>query len=379
MSNIREHFEARRAQIVRQIEQLVEIDSPSRDASGISAAVAWLESRLEKVPGITTVERIPADGLGEHVIFRAFEEAGGGKPAMMLGHIDTVHPRGTKERNPTRVEDGRLYGCGVFDMKANVVLMLEAVRAVTELGLEPKRSVNILLSCDEEIGSPTGRDVVEREAAEAAFVLICEPSAAGKAKTGRKGTASYSIVAHGVPAHAGLEPEKGASAVLELSRQIQAVHGLNDTEAGTTVNVCVMSGGTTSNVIPARAECEIDVRFKSMEEARRVEDAVRSLKPFDDRVRLEVTGAVNRPPLERNETVLGLYGKAKAIAAGLGCELGETQVGGASDGNFVAALGIPVLDGLGAKGDGAHTFHEHIEIEDLPFRAALLTEMLLAD
>ena len=377
MSAILEHFQGRKEQIVRQIQQIVEIDSPSNDPSGIAAVADWLESRLEKVPAVTSVERVHAEGFGDHVILRAFE--GDAKAAMMLGHIDTVHPRGTREQNPTRIEDGRLYGCGVFDMKANVILMLEAVRAITELGLQPKRPVNIVLSCDEEVGSPTGREIVEREAAKAGFVLICEPSANGKAKTGRKGTASYTVIAHGIPAHAGLEPEKGASAILELSKQIELIHGLNDPETGTTVNVTVMKGGTTSNVIPAHAECELDVRFTRMDEAHRVEAAVQGLKPFDERVRLEIVGAINRPPMERNETVLGLYEKARTVAAGLGYDLGETQVGGASDGNFVAALGVPVVDGLGVKGDGAHTLREHIEIDELPLRAALLTELILAD
>ena len=377
MNRILEHFQGRKEQLVQQVQQIVEIDSPSHDACGIAAVADWLESRLEKVPGITTVERIPAEGYGEHVVFRAFE--GDAKAAMLLGHIDTVHPRGTREQNPTRIEAGRLYGCGVFDMKASVVLMLEAVRAITELGLQPKRPVNIVLSCDEEVGSPTGREIVEREAAKAEYVLICEPSANGKAKTGRKGTSSYKVIAHGIPAHAGLEPEKGASAILELSRQIERIHGLNDPETGTTVNACVMKGGTTTNVIPAHAECDLDVRFSRMDEAHRIEKALHSLTPFDERVRLEVVGAINRPPLERNQTVIELFEKAKAIAAGLGYELGETQVGGASDGNFVAALGVPVVDGLGTKGDGAHTLREHIEVDELPFRAALLTELLLAD
>lgn len=374
---ILEHFQNRQEQIVRQIQQIVEIDSPSEDPAGIVAVIGWLESRLEKVPGITKVERIPAEGYGEHIIFRAFE--GDAKPAMLLGHIDTVHPRGTRDANQTRIESGRLFGCGVFDMKANVVLMLEAVRAITELGLTPKRPVNILLSCDEEVGSPTGKDIVEREAAKSEFVLICEPSAAGKAKTGRKGTGQFYLKVHGIPAHAGLEPEKGASALLEMCHQILGLDELNDPQTGTTVNVCVARGGTTGNVIPSLAECEIDVRFTSMEEAQRVAAAIRGLTPFDGRVKLEITGDINRPPLERSGLVLGLYEKAKKIAASHGYELGETQVGGASDGNFVAALGVPVLDGLGINGNGAHTLNEHILLEEIPLRAALLTEMLLVD
>jgi glutamate carboxypeptidase len=269
-----------------------------------------------------------------------------------------------------------LYGCGVFDMKANIVLMFEAIRSIAESGQKPKRPVNILLTCDEEVGSPTGREIVEAEAAKAAFVLISEPSLAGKAKTGRKGTAGYTVSVRGIPAHAGLEPEKGASAVLELARQIERIHSFADETKATTVNVCTMGGGTATNVIPEHAECSIDVRFTSLDEANRVERELKTLAPFDDRVRVTVEGAINRPPMERSEKVVALFEKAKKISADLGYELEETQVGGASDGNFVAAMGIPVIDGLGIKGDGAHTLGERIHIDEIPFRAALLEKLI---
>jgi glutamate carboxypeptidase len=186
----------------------------------------------------------------------------------------------------------------------------------------------------------------------------------------------FKLHAQGIPAHAGLEPEKGASAILELSRQIEKLHLLNDPAAGTTVNVCTIRGGTTSNVIPEHAECEVDVRFSTAHEAVRIENAVRQLTPIDERVSLELTGEINRPPLERSGTVVRLYETARELAASFDYELGEVQVGGASDGNFVAALGVPVLDGLGITGAGAHTLNEHILVSDIASRATLVTLLL---
>ena len=295
---------------------------------------------------------------------------------LLLGHTDTVHPVGCKEKNPTRIEGDKFFGCGIFDMKANIVLMLEALRYFAETGTQPARPINILLSCDEEVGSKTGREYVEREAKRAAHCLVFEPSAAGRVKTGRKGTGMYTVRARGVPAHAGLDPEKGASAILELSRQIEGLHAMNSPETGTTVNVCTASGGTTTNVIPEHAECTVDVRFTSMAEAERIDAAVRSLTPHDERVSLEITGGINRPPMERTDAVVALFEKARDTAASFGYELGETQVGGASDGNFVAALGVPVLDGLGITGDGAHTLQEHILVSDIAKRATIVTLLL---
>jgi glutamate carboxypeptidase len=261
-------------------------------------------------------------------------------------------------------------------MKANIVLMAEALRYFAETGTRPAHPITILLSCDEEVGSPTGKEFVVREATNAETCFIFEPSLDGKVKTGRKGTGMFTLHAHGIPSHAGLEPEKGASAILELSRQIERLHELNDLQAGTTVNVCTMHGGTTTNVIPEHAECEIDVRFASLAEAMRVEKAIRSLRSVDDRVKLELTGEINRPPMERTPAVAALFDKAKQFAASFGYDLGEAQVGGGSDGNFVGALGVPLLDGLGIAGAGAHTLHEHILVSDIAQRATLVTTLL---
>ena len=375
MKTFLDYFQNRQQSILNLIREVVNIESPSRDIAGNRAVVDLLENETKKISSDFLVERISAENYGEHLIIRAFPSDE--KPILLLGHTDTVHPCGSFQKNPTRIEENKFYGCGIFDMKANCVLMLEVLRLFSELNQTPKRPMTILLSCDEEIGSPTGQELVESEAKRAEFCLVCEPSANGKVKTGRKGTGMLQLKAHGVPAHAGLEPEKGASAVLEISRQIERLHALNDLNKGTTVNVCLISGGTASNVIPENAECSIDVRFTSMSEAARIEQEIKNLKSFDERVSLEILGTINRPPLERTESVVKLYEKARKIAESFDYELGETEVGGASDGNFVGALGVPVLDGLGISGNGAHTLEEYILIDDIPKRATLLAILIL--
>jgi glutamate carboxypeptidase len=373
--NLTEYFQTKEAEFIEKIHQLVEIESPSHDFEGSRKVADWI---LENYPNLIT-ERIYRENYGEHLLIRAFPALSTQHPTpiFLLGHTDTVHPRGAHEKNPTRIEDDKFYGCGIFDMKANVVVMLEVIKALSELNLEPPRPITILLSCDEEVGSETGRELVEREAKHAEFCLVFEPSANGKCKTGRKGTGWYELKAHGIPAHAGLEPEKGASAILEISQQIQKIHTLNALEKGTTVNVTTIQGGTTSNVIPENASAEIDVRFTSMNEAERIQNEIKNLESFDERVSLELLGDINRPPMERTEGVKNLFEKARRIAASINYDLQETQVGGASDGNFVAAMGVPVLDGLGITGNGAHTNEEYILVSDITKRAELLAKLIL--
>lgn len=374
---IRAYFQQQQELLLNSIYEIVEIESPSFDVEGSRKVVSWIESELAKIPLDLIIEKTFAEEYGEHLIIRKFST--GGKPCLFLGHTDTVHPVGAKLQNPTRIENGKFYGCGIFDMKANIVLMLAVLRFLAENNIENVRPFTIMLSCDEEIGSFTGREIVEREAANAEFCLVCEPSANGKVKTGRKGTGMFTVKTHGIPAHAGLEPEKGASAILEISKQIPKIHELNDLTKGTTANVCQIHGGTASNVIPEHAECLVDVRFSSMSEAAKVENAIKNLQSTDEKVSVEISGAINRPPMERTEKVAALYEKAKNLAASFDYELGETQVGGASDGNFVAALGVPLIDGLGVAGNGAHTLNEYILIDDLANRATLMTLLLLSE
>lgn len=371
---ILEHFQRSNDDLIESIREIVEIESPSRDPERNKAVMLWVENEARKLGLDLEFERIAAEGYGEHLVIRAFP--GAEKPVLVLGHTDTVHPVGTKLVNPTRIDGDKFYGCGIFDMKANVVLVLAALQLMHDNGMRPRRPINIFLSCDEEVGSYSGRPLLEAEARRAEHCLIFEPSAAGLAKTGRKGTGMYTLKAHGIPSHAGLEPEKGASAILELAKQIEAVHRLNSPETGTTVNVCTISGGTTTNVIPEHASCSVDVRFSTLAEAERIDRELKQLNPADARVKLEVTGGINRPPMERTSEIAALFERARNEAASFGYDLRETQVGGASDGNFVAALGVPVLDGLGIKGDGAHTLYEHILVSDIPNRAALITLLL---
>jgi glutamate carboxypeptidase len=262
-------------------------------------------------------------------------------------------------------------------MKANCALILEALRACAAKNLLPRRNVVIVLTCDEETGSETGRALIEEQARHARAALVLEPPASGgRVKTARKGTGIFNMEVRGRAAHAGLEPEKGASAILELARQIERLQVLNNPERGTTVNVGVIRGGTRSNVVAAEAHAEIDVRFSTQEEARYLDSFIKEAHPFDERVKISVGGGINRPPLERNDGVVSLYKRARSICALLDFELGEASVGGASDGNFIAALNVPVLDGLGVSGDGAHATHEHIMTEDISTRGALLAALI---
>lgn len=371
-----EYFANRKDELLAFIRELVELESPSGDESGSVAVVDLLVKSARDIDGVTSIERIASPGYGEHLLLRAF---GGGNSSlgaiMLVGHTDTVHARGSLRDRPWRAEGNRIYAPGIFDMKANCALAIEALRACSILGF--RREVILLLTCDEETGSETGRALIEANAREASYAFVLEPPAiGGRVKTGRKGTGIFKMEIEGCAAHAGLEPEKGASAILELARQVERLHSMNDADSGINVNVGVVEGGTRSNVIAAHARADIDLRFSVMTEGKRVENEILSSRPFDERVQVHVSGGINRPPLERTEKVMSLYKHAKFIAALLNIELGEAQVGGASDGNFIAALGVPVLDGLGIDGDGAHAQHEHIIVDDIVRRGALLTALI---
>lgn len=376
---VRAFIARRQDEIVSSICRLVEIESPSGDVQGSRAAVALLEYVARTIPSVGSIERVNSPDHGEHLRIRAFcDDTKSEGATLILGHTDTVHPGGTlSAQHGLRAEGDRLYGPGIFDMKASCVIALEVLRCLTALALTPQRPVTLLLTCDEEIGSATGRPLVEHEARGAAQVLVLEPPAPGGCvKTARKGVGVWTVAAQGVASHAGLNPEAGASAILELARQTQRLHSLNDPAGGTSFNVGVVRGGTRGNVVAAKAEMEVDVRFSAMEEARRVEDLMSTLQPFDGRVRLAIKGGINRAPLERTAGVVKLFHHAREIAARLGFELEERAVGGASDGNFAAALNVPVLDGLGVDGDGAHAAHEHILVKDIAPRTALLAGLV---
>lgn len=377
---LEKHFSKRQLEVLKLIKLLVDCESPSGDVAGSRDAVEVLVQAAAGMRCVSSVERIDVPEMGQHLVIRAFGDSQGARPVMLVGHTDTVHSRGSLAINPWRQDGERLYGPGIFDMKANCVLALETLRALESVAVTPPGSVILALTCDEEIGSFSGWPLLKRLAQEArprcAFVL--EPSADGRVKTARKGTGMFTMTTTGRAAHAGLDPGKGASAILELAKQIQRLDALNNS-GGINVNVGVVRGGTRSNVVAAEAAAEIDVRFSTETESQQVLDALRHSQAFDDRVQVTVSGGINRPPLERTPEVAALFEKARLIAASLGFELGEAQVGGASDGNFLAAMGITVLDGLGVDGDGAHAAHEHIRASAIPRRGALLAGLIASE
>jgi glutamate carboxypeptidase len=295
---------------------------------------------------------------------------------LLLGHFDTVWPVGQLARQPLVERDGRLFGPGVYDMKAGLVIALTAVGLARSHAACP--SVTFLATADEETGSATSRRLIEALAREHDAVLVFEPAIPGGAvKTGRKGVGEFTVTAHGVSSHAGADPRAGASAIHELARQVLAMQALSDPTRGLTINVGTIQGGTRSNVVAETARAAVDVRITRLDDAARIEQALRALQPHDPRVRLEIEGAVNRPPMERTAGVAKLFELARDVAASANWTLSEGATGGASDGNFTAALGVPTLDGLGATGDGAHALHEHVEIRELPRRAALVAGLLM--
>jgi glutamate carboxypeptidase len=361
------------------LRELVECESPSDDAAAVGRLVELLQSRLTPLgrPKVFTGK----DGYGPHLLCE-FDLPGEGKDGQILalGHTDTVYPVGTLASMPFQEKDGRLWGPGIFDMKAGIAMFVFAIQAVREMGLPVRRRVVLQLNSDEEVGSPTSRALTEWEAQKSVAVLVLEPSAGadGKAKTSRKGVGGYTVRVTGRSAHAGLDFASGASAILELARQIERISGFVDLDRGLTVNPGVIGGGTRSNVVAAEAWCEFDFRITRAEDAADIDAKFHALTPVDDRCTIEVTGGLNRPPLERTAGVAALYGKARSLAEELGVPLGETGVGGGSDGNFTAGLGIPTLDGIGAVGDGAHAPHEHILIDRIADRTALLAKLLQA-
>ncbi|CAN5825341.1 M20 family metallopeptidase [soil metagenome] len=358
-------------QVRSHIETLVRLESPSTDKAAVDRCGATLVRLLEAAGG--SVTRFPQSDRGDHLLA---EFPGGPQTVLVLGHFDTVWGVGQIQRMPFIEKDGRLFGPGIFDMKSAIAVALLAARALTELRMRRPRVV-MLWTTDEEIGSHTSRAIIEAQAQQSDAVLVVEPSLpGGGAKTRRKGCGEFTITAHGVSAHAGIDPRKGASAIHELAHQILALQALTELDRGISVNVGVISGGTRGNVIAERASAMVDVRVPIMADAERLEAAVRSLRPQNQAVRLEIEGGFDRPPLERNAGVARLYEEARTVASALGRSLDEGGTGGGSDGNFTAALGVPTLDGLGPQGDGAHALHEHVIIEDLPWRAAFLAALM---
>lgn len=364
---------SRSAEMARLLEELVAIESPSTEPSGVAALARRVDRELTAlgIPG----ELVPVAGGGPILRARG-GSSGGARPVMLLGHLDTVWDLGTLRRRPTRVEDGRLFGAGAFDMKGGIVVLLYALKALKATGRP--LSATVFLTPLEEVGCEAYRDVMESEMRACAAVLDFEPAWPGGAvKTQRKGSATLTLRARGVAAHAGADFARGANAILELSRRLLDAAALTDLDAGITLNVGTVRGGTRANVVPDAAEAQIDVRFRALRDGERACAAVERLAASDPRIRLEVERGSFYPPLERTPSVLAAFAAAREAAAELGLpRLEEIATGGASEASFAAALGLPTLDGMGPDGDGAHAEHEHVVLASLPERAALAAELI---
>lgn len=360
---------SRAAEMEHLLRELVEIESPSTDAGAVGSFARRVAAELE--PLGLAVELLASEGTGP--VLRARRGESG---VMLLGHLDTVWSVGTVARRPVRVEDGRLYGPGAYDMKGGIVVLVWALKALAASGSAP--AVNVFLTPNEEVGCEPYREPMEAWMRDSRAVLDFEPAWPGGAvKTRRKGSMTVSLRARGVAAHAGADFARGANAVLELSRRLLDAAALTDLERGVTVNVGTMRGGSRANVVPDFAEAEVDARFRTLADARRVREALAAMRSSDPRIALEVEPSPGYPPMERSEGVVAVYQAARSAAAELGLPpLEEVATGGASEASFAAALGVPTLDGLGADGDGAHAESEHVVLASLPDRAALAARLI---
>ncbi len=372
------YFESLQGRMVETVRELVEIESPSDNKPAVDRIARVLAQKFEALGGRARFHRSNDFGDSLQIDFESRPGSPNRRPVLLLGHYDTVYPLGTLATMPCKVDDGRLCGPGVLDMKSGIALMLHAIEALQAWHSGLPRPVTVFLVSDEEVGSRSSRAITELLAKGSAGVLVLEPAAGlrGAVKTARKGVGEYTLRVKGVAAHAGLDPGRGHSAILELARQIAALAKLNNLREGLSVNPGVIEGGTRTNVIAAEASVEIDVRIKKAKQASGLDRKLRSLKPFDKRCKLDMAGGINRLPMERTAGVAALYKKAQMIAGELGWKLEEAAVGGGSDGNFTAGMGVPTLDGMGGVGEGAHAVHEYIVISELPRRALLLAGMI---
>jgi glutamate carboxypeptidase len=354
------------------LRELVEVESPSENRAAVDRAGELVVRWAEELGGRVKRHRQKAFGDVLEIRFGPARSKRG--RVLLLGHLDTVWPMGTLAKMPWREAGEKLWGPGVLDMKAGVVMALEAVAALRELGAE--RPVMLLLNSEEEVGSPVSRAITEKLAEECAAVFVLEPAQGLAYKTARKGVGHFQLRVEGVGSHAGVDFERGHSAVLEMARLVERVSGFTDLSKGLTVNVGVIGGGTRSNVVAAECVAEVDVRIVRASDAAKVERMFRWLKTTDKACRLTVSGGINRPPMERKAGTIALFRLAKKLAAEMGLELEEAATGGGSDGNFTAAMGVATLDGMGAVGAGAHAAHEHVVAKHLVERTVLLAGMI---
>lgn len=369
-------FALRTPDMLTTLTTLVEMESPSENKPAVDALGAHLAGQLRQLGALVTVHQTAT--AGNHL------EAhwGLGRPEermVLLCHMDTVYDLGTLARQPVRVDDDKLFGPGTLDMKASIAIGLTVLDELKRRRQWPARPLTWLITSDEEVGSTTSRTLIEDTCRGAALVLCLEPgTSTGALKTARKGIGDFTLTVRGQAAHSGIDHARGRNAIVELAHHLLTIHGLTNYEVGTTLNVGVVRGGSRSNVVPDEASAQIDLRVPTLAEAERVLAVVRGLQPVTPGTTLEVSGGLNRPPMPRDALMQETFATTQRIAALLDLTLTEASTGGGSDANFVAPLGVPLLDGLGAVGDGAHSEREHILIPSLPDRAALLAALLSA-
>jgi len=369
--------EAKQPAIVALIRELVRCESPSDQPQAVNRFVTLLADRLD---GAANIKTLPGGRFGPHLRCEfklAGAKADGGK-ILVLAHSDTVWPLGTLAEMPLREEQGRLWGPGVLDMKSGIAFFVFAIHTLRMLEVPVRRNIVFQVNSDEEVGSETSRQFTEQAARQSAVALLVEPGTGlkGKLKTARKGVGHYTVTVKGRASHAGIDFESGASAVIELARQIPKIAAFTNLEQGITVNPGVISGGTRSNVVAAEARAEVDIRVAKAKDAAALDKKFRALRPLDKRCSIQVDGGLNRPPMERSPGIRALFETARTCAKELGVKLEESATGGGSDGNFTAALGVPTLDGLGGVGEGAHAANESILLNRIADRTALLAMLL---
>jgi glutamate carboxypeptidase len=376
MSDLLTYFQSQEQAMVDLLTTLCNFETPTRAKEHVDKMGAYLEQQFNEI-GASSVTRIPLSDVGDMLLAKWNENAPG-KPIMFLIHIDTVWPIGTLAQRPVTIkDDGKLYGPGAIDMKGGITVALAALRGLKERGEMPNRPIWVLMTTDEEVGSVYSRDTIVEYAQQCGLVLVMEPAMPDEAmKTWRKGIATYKIEIEGLPAHAGNAPEKGINAINEFAQQVVKLMGLNDYRGGTTISVTMVEGGSATNVIPAHLVAHVDTRALTMQAWEETYETMMGLTPFVPGAKITVEKINGHKPMERDEQMVRVYGQAKQIGATYGLTLREDMSGGASDGNTVASLGIPVLDGLGPQGDGLHALHEQVVIASMPRRATLLAAML---
>jgi glutamate carboxypeptidase len=375
MSDLLQYFQTQQQKMVDFLTTLVNYETPTTDKALVDKLGAFMEEQFRSLGAAVT--RLPQEKVGDFLLAKWNENAPG-KPIMFLIHIDTVWPLGTLAERPVRIEaDGKLYGPGAVDMKGGVTVALWSIKGLVERGELPNRPIWILMTSDEEVGSIYSEPVIRETASHCGLVLVMEPATKEEAlKTWRKGVANFHVEAEGRPAHAGNAPEQGINAIIELAQQAMKINAMNDLKNGTSVSVTIFHGGSATNVIPAKAAIDIDVRTLNARAYEQISQQLSSLTPFVPGAKLTITKGHSRGPMEHNAQMEKDFAQCKAIGERYGLSVHEDGSGGGSDGNFTAHMGISTLDGLGPQGDGLHALHEQVVVASLPRRATLLAAML---